>query len=153
MYSKEEASKLKQTFWTTFGQYMSAVPSSDGLKINWINYKTGFKHLSFRMDADKKEASIAIEISHPDTGIQALFFEQFSEYKKILENCLGEVWLWQLHIKNEHGKVISRISRQIDSVSVFKQTDWPILISFFKPRIIALDEFWAMVKDGFEVLK
>lgn len=153
MYSRDEASRLKQAFWTSFGQYMAAVPSSEGTKINWINYKTGFKHLFFKMDADKKEASIAIEINHPDAGIQELFFEQFKEYKKILESCLAEEWDWKLHTENEHGKLISRIYCQIDSVSVFQQADWPKLISFFKPRIMALDEFWSIVKDGFDALK
>ncbi len=73
MYSKDEASQLKQAFWTTFGQYISPILSTDGLKINWVNYKTGIKHLYFRMEADKQIATIAIEISHPDAGIQELF--------------------------------------------------------------------------------
>ncbi|WP_134089914.1 DUF4268 domain-containing protein [Olivibacter sp. XZL3] len=153
MYSKEEVSKIKQTFWTTFGQYMTSIPSSDGMRINWINYKTGFKHLFFKMDVGKKDASIFIDISHPDLGIQELFFEQFKEFKKILEGTLNEEWIWELHTTDEHGKVISRIYKQLQPVSIFEQTDWPAIISFLKPRIMGLDEFWSMVKDSFEALK
>lgn len=105
------------------------------------------------MDAGKKDATISIEISHPDLGIQELFFEQFKEFKKILEEILNEEWIWELHTPDEHGKVISRIYMQLQPVSVFKQTDWPSIISFFKPRIMGLDEFWSMVKDSFEVLR
>ncbi len=121
--------------------------------MNWVNYKTGIKHVYFRMQADKKTAEIAIEISHPDIGIQELFFEQFLEYKNILQATLGEIWDWELHIKEEHGKIVSKIFKQLSGVSIFNKNDWPQLISFFKPRIIALDEFWNDVKYGFDALK
>ncbi|RZK28608.1 MAG: DUF4268 domain-containing protein, partial [Hymenobacter sp.] len=45
MYSKAEATQLRQAFWTTFGQYMAPVPSAEGWPTNWINYKTGLKHV------------------------------------------------------------------------------------------------------------
>lgn len=153
MYSKDEASQLKQTFWTTFGQYIAPQLSAEGLKINWVNYKTGIKHLYFRMEADKRSASISIEIALPDTGIQELFFEQFKELKTMLRSYLNEDWEWQLHNTDQNGKTITRISKQINGVSIFNKADWHTLISFFKPRIIALDEFWSDAKYAFDSLK
>lgn len=153
MYSKDEASQLKQAFWTTFGQYISPQLSAEGVRVNWVNYKTGIKYLYFRMEAGKNSASIAIEISHPDAGIQELFFEQFKELKNILQCSLNEDWDWQLHTTDESGKTISRIFTQLYGVSIFKKSDWPALISFFKPRIIALDEFWSDAKYAFDALK
>ena len=153
MYSKDEASQLKQQFWTAFGQYISPHLSAEGLKVNWVNYKTGIKHVYFKMQADKRSASIAIEVTHSDPGIQELFFEQFKEYRNILNAALGEAWEWQLHTTDVYGKTASRIFKQIDGVSIFNKNDWPALISFFKPRIIALDEFWNDVKYGFDALK
>jgi hypothetical protein len=153
MYSKDQASQLKQQFWTTFGQYITPHPSAEGVKINWVNYKTGIKHLYFRMQAENRLASIAIEIAHPDAGIQELFFEQFKELRIILADALQEEWEWDLHTTDEYGKTISRIYRQLDSVSIFNCNDWPALISFFKPRIIALDEFWSDAKYSFDALK
>ncbi|TKC03901.1 DUF4268 domain-containing protein [Pedobacter frigoris] len=153
MYSKDQASQLKQTFWTTFGHYIAPQLSTEGLKVNWINYKTGLKHVFFKMQADSKAAFIAIEITHADPGIQELVFEQFREFKKLLEGQLGEEWDWNLHIHDEYGKVITRISKTLPGVSIFKKEDWPALISFFKPRIIALDEFWTDAQYSFEVFK
>lgn len=153
MYSKEEASQLKQAFWTTFGQYIAPQLSAEGLRANWVNYKTGIKHIFFKMQADKRTASIAIEITHPDAGIQELFYEQFLEYKNILASYQNEPWEWELHGRDEYGKTISRIYKQIKGVSIFNKNDWPELISFFKPRIIALDEFWSDAKYGFDGLK
>ena len=153
MYTKDEASQLKQAFWTVFGQYIAPHTSAEGLRVNWINYKTGIKHVYFKMQADKRSANISIEMSHPDVGIQELFFEQFKEYKNILHSSLNEDWLWELHGVVEYGKTISRIYTEIDGVSIFNKADWPVLISFFKPRIIALDEFWNDAKYGFDALK
>ncbi|HKG06845.1 MAG TPA: DUF4268 domain-containing protein [Pedobacter sp.] len=153
MYSKDQASKLRQAFWTTFGQYIAPQHSADGLRINWINYKTGIKNLFFKMHADNKSAFIAIEMSHPDKSIQELMFEQFKEFRNILKDTLDEEWQWELHTVDENGKIISRISVTLPGVSIFRQEEWPALISFFKPRIIALDEFWSNAQYSFEIFK
>jgi len=152
MYSRQEASQLRQEFWTSFGQYMMPVLSDEGEKVNWLNYKTGVKDIRFRMAAENKKASISIELTHKDAGVQQLYFEQFMELRKIMENILKEPWTWQLHF-HENGKTISRIFKEHANVSVFKKEDWPSLISFFKPRIVALDEFWSNVKYSFEALR
>lgn len=151
MYSKEQASQLRQAFWTAFGQYMGPVLSAEGLRTNWVNYKTGVKHIFFRMQADNKHAGISIEITHPDKELQQLFFEQFATYKNVLHSTLNEDWEWQLHTTNEYGKTISRIYKEISPVSIYQKEDWPKLISFFKPRIIALDEFWGDARYAFEI--
>lgn len=133
---------------------MVLVPNEEGVKINWVNYKTGIKHLYFRMEAENKTACIAIEITHPDAGIRALMYEQLLAYKAVLLAELEEEWDWiELHEDN-YGKEIAYVGRFIDEkVSIFNQADWPTLISFFKPRIIALDRFWSTAKHGFEIFK
>ncbi|MCC9167020.1 DUF4268 domain-containing protein [Pontibacter harenae] len=153
MYTREQASQLRQSFWTTFGNYIAPHPAAEGLRVNWINYKTGIKDVYFRMRADKREASIAIELTHPDAEIQEMFYEQFLELKNYLHDTLGEEWEWELHSSDEFGKTISRIYKELKPVNVFNKDDWPALISFFKPRIIALDEFWSDAKYSFESLR
>ena len=153
MYSKQEAAQLKQEFWTAFGKYMSPVLSADGKKTNWLNYKTGEKHIHFRMDANNKEASIGIEITHKESDLQALYFEQFVLLKHSLTKALEEDWGWQKHIFNEHGQLVSRIFVLKENVNIFDKSEWAALISFFKPRIITLDEFWSTFKYAFESLR
>ena len=84
MFSKQEASKLRQEFWTAFGLYLSPLLSSEGERINWLNYKTGVRHVSFRMQADNRKASIAIELSHSDAVIREIYFEQFTAVRQII---------------------------------------------------------------------
>jgi len=153
MYLRQEASQLKQEFWTAFGQYMKPIASAEGERINWINYKTGENHIYFRMHADSRKASIAIEIRHKDPGVQALYFEQFQQLKGLLYDALKEEWNWLPHVEDEHSKYISRIYTETENVNIFDRNDWPQLISFFKPRIIALDEFWSAAKHVFESMR
>ena len=153
MYSKQEASQLRKEFWTAFGQYMTPVLSAEGEKISWVNYKTGEKNISFKLEADTKKATVAIELSHADTGIQQLYYEQFLQMKKIFESMVDGEWTWQLHTVDDYGKVVSRITAELPAVSVFKKEDWPQLISFFKSKIMELDEFWSNVKYSFELLR
>ncbi len=149
MYTKQQASELRQAFWTAFGQYMSLVLCADGRKINWINYKTGVKGVFFKINAANKFADIAIELAHADLEMQQLLFEHFLRVKKILYEQLNEEWIWELHTLNEYGKTTSRIYTTLNGVSIFKKEDWPQLISFFKQRMIALDQFWSMARYGF----
>jgi hypothetical protein len=153
MFSKAEASQLRHEFWTTFGRYLRPQLSAEGEKVNWINYKTGVKHVYFRMEAENRLARISIEMTHYDTGIQELFFEQFLELRTMLDSYLNEQWDWQLHHTNIEGKTISRIYKELPEISIYNRDDWPTLISFFKPRIFALDEFWSVGKYSFDELK
>lgn len=153
MYSRQEAAQLKKEFWTAFGQYMQPVRSAEGERVSWVNYKTGEKNVSFRLHADNKMATVAIELTHPDAGVQELYFEQLRQVKNLLEEAVGEAWTWQLHATDEWSKTVSRIYTERAGVSILRREDWPALISFFKPRMVALDEFWSRVKYAFEGLR
>ncbi|MBO2010548.1 DUF4268 domain-containing protein [Hymenobacter negativus] len=153
MYSKAETTQLRQAFWTTLGQYMAPVPSAEGDTTNWINYKTGLKNVYFRMQADNRRASIGIELTHPDAGIRELFWEQFLELRTLLHETLGETWTWEAEAIDAHGQQFSRIYKDLAPANLFDRASWPALISFFKPRLVALDTFWADAQYAFEALK
>lgn len=128
---------------------MKPVPSSSGLTVNWINYKTSIRHIHFKMDADNTKAVIAIEISHPQEEQRLHLYNQFVSLKKLLTTITAFNWQWNEAVQTDH-KTISSISQQLDDVNILDQSDWPAIISFLKPRIMALDAFWEIVKDGFE---
>ncbi len=147
MYTKQEISKQKQAFWTAFGRYMKPVVSADGEEINWINYKTGNKYVHFKMDVDSREAEIAVVVRHADNPGQRMYFDRLRQLKDIFEDTVGEQdWVW------EPGTAESVIRKTLPGVNLLKKEDWPAIISFLKPRIIGLDEFWSMVRYQFSGL-
>jgi hypothetical protein len=153
MINREEAARLREEFWTTFGRYMAPVPSSEGLKINWINYRTSFKDIRFRMDADHQAAVISISLEHRDEEVRELYFQQFEECKTMLGAILGEEWIWQRNVTLPEQRTMSRIYKELHGFTVFNKAHWPELISFFKPRMIALDRFWENARYSFEALR
>jgi hypothetical protein len=150
MYSRQETAHIKQSFWTSFGQYMKPVPFSGGEKNSWVNYKTGIQHIYFRMAAEKDHASVAIELAHPSPGIRGQQYEQFEQLKTLLQTLSGEEWVWEKTAQDLNGSSISRIYRKLENVNILKEADWPRIISFLKPGIIGLDAFWEEAKYGFE---
>ena len=132
-----------------FGQYMSPVLSSEGEKINWITYKTGVKGMQFKMNVVQDTASVFIEVNHPDLAEQKIIFEKLFQHKHILNNSTGEQWNWMLHTHDESGKLVSKVYQERKGINIMSRENWPALISFFKPRMMALDEFWTSVKYGF----
>ncbi|HSN59996.1 MAG TPA: DUF4268 domain-containing protein [Ferruginibacter sp.] len=152
MYTREQASQIKQAFWTSFGKYMAPVLSAEGEKINWINYKTGIRNLSFKMNASSKDAAIAIEITHKDPDYAQKLYDQFLLLQQMLAKELGEKWQWEQNVENESQQPVSRISSTLKDCNIFKDSDWPAVISFLKPRIISLDKFWSDHKMIFEMI-
>jgi len=53
-------------------------------------------------------------------------------------------------VPGESGKLVSKIYQERKCINIMRREDWPALISFFKPRMMALDEFWNSVKYSFE---
>lgn len=152
MYTREEASQIKQQFWTAFGKYMAPVLSAEGEKINWINYKTGVRLVHFKMDVSKEAAYIGIEITHKDTVAATQLYAQFLVLQANLEQSLGEKWHFDPLVEDEHGRAFSTIFCRLQGVNIYNQTTWPQIISFLKPRIINLDHFWSEHKMIFELM-
>lgn len=144
MYSKQEASLIRKKFWETAGQYFAPMPSASRAKVNWINYKTGVRFISFRLHADEKMAFIGIEISHADPTQRQRHYNQFLGLKKQLQ---GD-WNWE--VGSDQG--LSRIFAELQGINIYKQETWPQIISFFKERILQLDAFWVGYKEVFEML-
>ena len=151
MYTREEISRQKQAFWTALGRYMQPVLSAEGLPVNWLNYKTGIGGINFKMEVERDHAVIMILLSHSNAGVQQSHYDQLIRLKGMLQDSLGEDdWIWQQAEMEMAGKRQSSISKTLKGVNIHNQPDWAAIISFLKPRIIALDEFWSMAKHSFE---
>ena len=149
MYTKHEASAIRQKFWTSFGQYLAPVPSASGEKIHWINYKTGIRSIQVRMDVTTVSAYIAIEVSDKNQERQAELFGHLRSMK----NDLGDSsnWKWEDQL-NPGSKTVSRAYKQLNGVNIFNEADWPAIITFLKSNLVFIDEFWVSKKDIFEMI-
>ena len=152
MFSKEEAKNLRVEFWTAFGVYMRQHTPLLSVKQKWVNYKTGVSGIYFRMDAGRRAASVAIEIQSNDSGINAIFFEQFEELKTYLEAESGAEWNWEKEAFDQQGKPMARIYQTRDGLSLYNKQDWGDLFQFFESCIVPLDSVWADCSEVFKDL-
>ena len=151
MYTKLQTAQLKKEFYTSLGHYMAPIPNAHGHHINWINYHTGIKHIYCRIDVERTHASIGIELTHPFSSDRMQCFATWLQLQNMWHRHVGETWHWQAEAETDGQKIISRISHSIQNVTFLSKTDWPHLISFFKPRLIAFDDFWLSTKLQFLV--
>ena len=105
--------------------------------------------MQFKMNVVQDTASVFIEVNHPDLAEQKIIFEKLLQHKHILNKGTGEQWNWMLHTHDESGKLVRKVYQERKGINILSRENWPALISFFKPRMIALDEFWTSVKYGF----
>lgn len=153
MFSKEEAKELTKLFWTSFGKYMGKHQSFHGKHIKWVNYKTGVKDVYFRLRADAKHAELTIDIQHKDDSIRKLFYEQFTELRRIFTDLVGE-WIWEEDIYNEAGQQVSKIYLPYDQkINIYLKDTWADCFHFFEENMVKLDAFWAEFCDIFKELE
>ena len=150
MYTKEEASLVRQKFWTAFGKYMQPVPAATSEKVNWVNYKTGIKGINFKLDADNNRAYVAIEFFLKDIELQQKHFDCFVKLKKQFTKIVGKGWEISESYITDNGNEVCIAIIELQGIKIFRESDWPAIISFLKKNIIALDLFWNEWKPAFE---
>jgi hypothetical protein len=127
---------------------MTPVPSSEGEKINWINYRTGLKGVYLRMEANEVKASIKIEITQESDATEESYFNQLKKFRKKLA-VIEKDWNWESTVPDGRSLSKNKIETSLEGVSILNKGDWPLLISFFKQHLIVLDAFWNSVKYSF----
>lgn len=146
MYNPQEASQVRQQFWTTLGQYLTPIPSATGLKVNWINYKTGVKAIRFKMDVLPKHAFAGVEINGT-AETRSDLYRMFL----LLKQDFPHSYTWLEATDNADGKSVSRIYKSLHGFTPLNKAHWPELIAFLKEQIIAFDGFWALHNEVFKM--
>lgn len=148
MWSKEEARIKRVKFFTNFGIYMKKHTDLFERKIKWVNYRTGVSAVRFKIEADNKTARVVIDIIDNDEGVMDLFYEQFTEFKVLLESDMDEL-TWDKEYYNDTHLRSMRIYTELTGYSMNNEEHWGDLYRFFEKNMLALHEFWDNSKDIF----
>ena len=153
MYSKEEEKQLKIEFWGQLNELLELERGLHANKVVWMNFNTKIKQLFFRMEADEAGARLCIDLQFLDKGIRELYYEQFTEFKNILDEKFEGKTIWQPAYEHWNGKTISRISIDKEGVNMYNRNDWPVIHEFLRDNFVKLENFWAEFGDVFLNLK
>ena len=100
MFSKEESAQLRKEFWTSFGKSFPR---------KWLLYNTKIKGVAFKFQADRKKASVCLDLEHPDPVANELLYDQLIALQKIVvSEYLPEV-IYDDIFELDNRKIIHRI--------------------------------------------
>ena len=139
MFSKEESKKLRQEFWTSFGQEYSR---------KWILYNTKVKEIQLKFTFTRKTAMISLDVDSEDEIIQSYYFEKLESLRNLLKSEYLSNIVFDAEYVLPEGKCVSRIYVKLeDKVSINNRHDWPQVKSFFAENMHQLEMFWLEFKD------
>ncbi len=141
MFSKEEASNLREEFWTSFGKSFPR---------KWILYRTKIKGLAFKFDAGRRDLNVAIEINSNNSTKNELLFEQFQALKSILTDCIPNIVFDDNYVLNSGKSVHWIYTPYPDKFSIYNKNTWGAAFLFMKDNMSALEEFFEDYKDFIE---
>lgn len=147
MISKEELKERNSEFWTSFQKEMRNLRSSNGRRINWINYPMGVKDIYLRMETTGKLTSFAIDVQPKDDGIRSILWEQMTELRRVLEDTMGEATEWAEFDREVAGRNVSRIVWVESGLNFFNDEDLPKITAFLREKLIAFDSFYQEFKE------
>lgn len=147
MLSKEEQKQKNVDFWNGFKEYMRKTPSSNGRRVNWLNYPTQLKDVYVRLEVGSRGCSLNFDIQPKDSGIREIVWEQMGELKVVLENEMNYETLWHERYYGITNKEYSRISWEAPEFNYFNEAHIPQIYAFLKERLVTFDKFYQEYKD------
>ena len=147
MFSKEESRQLNLAFWNGFQDYISKNRSSNGRKINWLNYPSDIKSIFIRLEVDSKGARLCFDIQSKDDDIRALLFEQMSELKVVLEDITIEKPTWIENHYYLNKQYISRIVWENNLLNFYKSEHRDLIYTFLGESLVKFDLFYQEYKE------
>jgi hypothetical protein len=147
MLTREEQRNINTFFWTAFRDYMKKEKSSNGRRINWLNYPSDVKDVYIRLHADVHFAGLTFDIQSKDDGIRSLLWEQLCELQKVMEERMMIKGEWNENIKLNDGKTISRITWGTHKLNYLKEEHRATIFEFLRSTILAFDVFYQEFKD------
>ncbi len=147
MLTKEEQKEFNQTFWDVFRKRMRKHMSSNGRRINWINYPSDVKSIYIRLHVDKGITALNFDVQFRDPEILAIVWEQLHEMKKVMESTMGLEGEWSEHNYLESGQQFYRISWSSDKWNYRNTEHHDEIYAFLESTLLKFDEFYQEFKE------
>lgn len=150
MYTKEELKQLKKEFWEGFGLFCSEVPALKRRKSKFMLYNTKMKGVELKFDATREGAFVILEINHSDATKRFELYEQFEQYKTLLEKGFPEGLIWNFAYIRECGNEVCRIYTHKADIDIHRRIQWMEFYKFMSSEMLKLEKGFRIVKEAIE---
>ena len=138
MFSREESKRIREEFWTEFGQLY---------RRKWVLYDTKIKEVQLKFTFTTELAQVSLDVHSPDDVIQEYYTEKFHSLIDVLKTeYLPEAILDDGYLLPE-GKLVMRIFVQLDKVNIHNRNHWPLVYEFLYKNMDLLESFFEDFKD------
>lgn len=147
MYSKEELKTIRTEFWTEFKKHMQQFRSSNGRRMNWLNYPSEVDNVYVRLHADNHGIAFTFDIQGKDEGVRSILWEQMTELKTVLESEMGTDGEWLEDQSSDSVPHFSSIRWSKQGLRFSNPKHKEEIFAFFQDRLMAFDQFYQEFKD------
>lgn len=138
MFSRAEAKKLREEFWTSFGKSFPR---------KWVLYDTKIKDFSFKFYFDQKKAMVTLDIEDNNLENRCLYYNKMLSLKQILlTEYLPDAIFEETHIL-PNQKEISRVYVQKYGVNIHNKESWRETMEFLYRTMSQFESFWFEYED------
>lgn len=138
MFSKEEAKRLREEFWTHFGKEYPR---------KWILYDTKIKEIQLKFTFTPEVAQVSLDISSSDELIREYYWDKMLSLKNILLNEYLPDAIFDENYFLPEGKIVSRVYIEIKKVNIYRKNDWLQVQEFLYGRMELLEIFFLEYRD------
>ena len=150
MYSREELKQLKKEFWEGFGIYCSNIPALKRRKSKFLLYNTKMKGVEMKFDATREGAFVILEINLHEEKARLEKYEQFEQYKTLMEKDFPNGLIWDFAYVREAGNEVCRIYTIKNGIDLHRRIQWMEFYRFMSSEMLKLEKAFKMVKDAIE---
>lgn len=150
MYTKEEVKHLKKEFWEGFGVYCSQIPALRKRKSKFLLYNTKMKGVELKFDATRDGAYVILEINLSDPSLRLEKYEQFEQYKSVMEKQFPEGLIWNFAYIRECGTEVCRIYTHKSGIDIHRRIQWMEFYKFMAEEMLKLEKAFRVVKEAIE---
>jgi hypothetical protein len=150
MYSKEELKQLKKEFWEGFGTYCSEVQALKRRKSKFMLYNTKMKGVELKFDATRDGAYVILEINLRNEKARLEKYEQFEQYKTIMEKQFPNGLIWDFAFIRECGTEVCRIYTHKIGIDLHRRIQWMEFYTFMSTEMLKLERAFKVVKEAIE---
>jgi len=150
MYSKEEVKQLKKEFWEGFGVYCSQIPELKRRKSKFMLYNTKMKGVELKFDATRDGAFVILELNHSNTTFRLEKYEQFEQYKTIMEKQFPNGLIWDFAYIRDCGTEVCRIYTSKTGIDLHRRIQWMEFYQFMSAEMMKLEKSFIKVKAALE---
>lgn len=148
MYSREEAKKLKLTFWEKFGKRCEIHPELQYKKRKWVLHRTKIKDVALRFEISREDAKVILELGNKSENQRLKAYEFLERYKLVIEDGFDDGLIWEFfHEREDSNKEVCRIYAQLSNVDLHRQHQWPDIYNFYIENMLKLENNFLQVRD------